>query len=136
MAKIEDGVTLRTGDGLCTYGYEPDVPCVAMIWRGYAPDAFREANEAILALISERGATRLLGDIEALGEIGAPDQAWLTSDWLPRAARAGLRSVALVTPAFELHHSPVRLVGEHRPQGLALEYFDDADAGRAWLRTR
>jgi hypothetical protein len=121
----------------CDFGYEPDVPCVVMIWRGYSPgDAFRQANEAILSLIAERGATKLLGDIEALGEISRADQDWLRTDWLPRAAEAGLASAALFTPAFELHHWPVRLVGEQRPQTLALEYFDDGDAGRSWLRSR
>ena len=120
----------------CRVSYEPEVPCVTMVWSEYAASSFREANEAVLDLIIHRGATKLLGDIDGLGLIGAEDQVWLAHDWLPRAARARVRDVALVTGAFELHHSPVLLIGEERPKSMALEYFGDLEAGRAWLRTR
>ena len=36
----------------CTIGYDADVPCVIMTWKGYATSReFREANERILAQI-------------------------------------------------------------------------------------
>lgn len=120
----------------CRVLYEPDVPCVTMIWSEYAASSFRRANEAVLELITRRGATKLLGEIDGLGLIGADDQVWLARDWLPRAARAGVRDVALVTGAFELHHSPVLLIGEDRPKTITLEYFGDLEAGRAWLKNR
>ena len=121
----------------CTVGYDEDVPCVVMTWSGYAPGApFRAANERVLAEIVEQRATRILGDIEALGIADARDQAWLAEDWLPRAAAAGLRYAALVTPAFDLQHASVRLVGEALPPDLTLEYFDDLQTARAWLRAR
>ena len=119
----------------CLIGYDPDAGCVTMAWRGYAAgQAFRDANEAVLAAIAARRASRLLGDIEALERIGPEDQDWLAYDWIPRAVGAGLRAVALVTPAFQLGHGSVRLVGEQTPAGLALEYFDEPEAAREWLR--
>ena len=41
-----------------------------------------------------------------------------------------------MTPAFELDHAPVRLIGESLPPQFELEYFDDLDAARAWLKAR
>ena len=121
----------------CAIGYDAAVGCVTMTWRGRAAGApFREANEAVLHEIRKRGARRLLGDIERLETIAPADQRWLGQDWIPRTIAAGLRSVALVTPAFELGHAPVRLVGEALPPGLELEYFDDLEAARGWLRGR
>ena len=121
----------------CTVSYDEDVPCVVMTWTEYRPGAaFRAANEAVLARILEERATRVLGDIEAVQITDDHDQRWLAEDWLPRAAAAGLRHAALVTPAFEIDHAPVRLIGEALPPGLELEYFDDAEAARAWLRSR
>ena len=119
----------------CTVEYDESVPCVVMTWTEYRPGApFRAANEAVLAMILEERATRILGHIEAVQISDPRDQRWLAEDWLPRAAAAGLRYAALVTPAFELDHAPVRLIGETLPAGLQLEYFDDVDAARAWLR--
>ncbi|HEX8570776.1 MAG TPA: STAS/SEC14 domain-containing protein [Caulobacteraceae bacterium] len=121
----------------CVVDYDADVPCVVMTWTGYTPGApFRAANEQVLAAIVEQRASRILGDIEAVRISEPADQRWLAEDWLPRAAAAGLRHAALVTPAFDLQHAPVRIVGEALPAGLELEYFDDAAAARAWLRSR
>ena len=121
----------------CAVSYDAEVPCVVMTWTGYAPGApFRAANEAVLARIVQERATRILGDIEAVQITDAADQRWLSEDWLPRAAAAGLRYAALVTPAFELEHAPVRLIGESVPPPFELEYFDDLEAARAWLRAR
>ena len=122
---------------LCTVTYDEDVPCVVMTWTAYAPGApFRAANEEVLAAIVRERATCILGDIEAVHITDAADQHWLAEDWLPRAASAGLRHAALVTPAFELGHAPVRLIGESVPAPFELEYFDDRDAARAWLKSR
>ena len=121
----------------CTVEYDESVPCVVMTWTAYRPGApFRAANEDVLATIVEERATRLLGHIEAVRITEPGDQAWLAQDWLPRAAAAGLRYAALVTPAFELDHAPVRLVGETLPPELQLAYFDDSDVACAWLKAR
>lgn len=127
--------SLDTAGSRCAVDYDPDGETVIMRWSGYTAGAdFRASNARVLAELTQRGAARLLGDIEHLGAIDAGDQAWLAQEWLPRAAKAGLRSVALVTPAFGLEHAPVRLVGEQLPPGMRLEYFDDLEGGRTWLR--
>ena len=120
----------------CVVGYDPDVPCVVMRWTAYERSGFRAANERVLAEIVARGAGRLLGEIEALTNVAPADADWLAMDWVPRAVAAGLRHAALVTPAFELGHAPLQLVGERLPQGLELQYFDQLDAAREWLRRR
>jgi hypothetical protein len=58
--------------------------------KGYATSReFREANERILGVLAERGASKLLGDIKELVLIGADDQHWLSTNWIPRAVEAG-----------------------------------------------
>ena len=124
-----------TADGHgCLVGYDAEVPCVVMRWTAYDPHGFRAANEQVLAEIAARGAVRLLGEMEALTNVRPADADWLAKDWIPRAVAAGLRYAALVTPAFELGHAPLQLVGERLPQWLALQYFDSVDAAREWLR--
>jgi hypothetical protein len=119
----------------CTVGYDSDVPCVIMTWKGYATSrAFREANERVLGVIAERKATKVLGDIEEFVLIGSDDQNWLTNDWIPRAMAAGLRTAALITPAFYFNRVAVESVGQRLdPEAFTLRFFESREAARAWL---
>jgi hypothetical protein len=119
----------------CTVGYDADVPCLTMTWKGYATSReFREANERILEVLAERKADKLLGDIEEFVLIGSEDQTWLSTDWIPRAVQAGLRKVALITPVFYFNKVAVESVGERLdPEALKLQQFDSAPAAREWL---
>lgn len=118
-----------------TVGFDAEVPCVTMIWRGYATSReFREGNERILGVLTERGASKLLGDIKEFVLIGADDQHWLSSNWIPRAVEAGLRTVAIVTPVFYFNRVAVESVGQKLdPNALVLQYFDNPDVARQWL---
>lgn len=120
----------------CTVGYDAGVPCVLMTWKGYATSRdFRSGNERIVDLIAERKVSKLLGDTKEFVLIGADDQRWLLSDWIPRALQAGLRTVALVTPMFYFNRVAVASVGQELdPNQLTLQYFDDRDAARDWLK--
>ncbi len=126
-----------TADRLgCVVEFDAEVPCVVMRWTAYVRGAFRAANERVLAELTEHEADRLLGEMEALEHVAPADADWLANDWIPRAVRAGLRRAALVTPAFELGHAPLQLVGERLPPNLELQYFDQLDPAREWLKSR
>lgn len=123
-------------DNDCVVGFDASARAVVMHWRGYgSSEGFRRANERVLAALAAAGAERILGEIEGLSRISPADQQWLSEDWIPRAVRAGLKRVALVTPAFDLDHAPVLLVGEHVAPSLDLAYFDDVGSAGAWLKT-
>jgi hypothetical protein len=119
----------------CTIGYDAEVACVIMTWKGYATSReFREANERVLGVLAERSASKLLGDIKEFVLIGADDQNWLSTDWIPRAVAAGLRTVAMITPVFYFNRVAVESVGQKLdPDALILQYFDTRDAARQWL---
>ena len=119
----------------CTVGYDAEVPCVIMTWKGYATSReFREANERILGVLCERNASKLLGDIKEFVLIGADDQHWLSTNWIPRAMAAGLRTVAMVTPVFYFNRVAVESVGQKLdPEALILQHFDDRDTASQWL---
>jgi SpoIIAA-like len=119
----------------CTVDYDAEVPCVIMTWRGYATTGqFRAANERVLEVLTKHKASKLLGDIKEFVLIGSDDQTWLSADWIPRAVQAGLRKVALTSPAFYFNRVAVASVGERLdPDELILKHFDDRDAARAWL---
>ena len=123
----------------CAIDYDVDVPCVCMIWKGYATSAqFRAANERVLAAIKERNASKLLGDAKDFVLIGADDQMWLASNWIPRALQAGVRKIALVMPRFYFNRVAVdtvaqRLSDEFARNLVRIEYFDSRETARHWL---
>ena len=123
----------------CAIDYDIDVPCVTMIWKGYATSAqFRAANERVLTAIQERRASKLLGDAKDFVLIGADDQMWLAGNWIPRALQAGVRKIALVMPRFYFNRVAVdtvtqRLSGEFARNLVRIEYFDAREGARNWL---
>ena len=123
----------------CAIDYDGQVPCISMIWKGYATTAqFRAANERVLTAITECNASKLLGDAKDFVLIGADDQMWLASNWIPRALQAGVRQIALVMPRFYFNRVAVdtvtqRLSGEFARNLVRIEYFDSREAARNWL---
>jgi hypothetical protein len=115
--------------------YDPDIECVYMVWRGYHTSAlFRTENEQVLGVIAKHRARKILCDIRYFVLIGATDQAWLNSEWLPRAIDAGLRTCAIVAPVFYFNRVAVRTVAERiDPQAVTIEYFDSPEMARRWL---
>jgi len=122
-------------EGSCDISFDGEVPCVVMVWQGYVPSRdFRDANERVLALVRETGATKLLGDIEGFTLIGADDQRWLNQSWIPRAVATGVRTCALVQPVYYFNkvavENVVRDLGQVR---LTVSHFNQREEARAWL---
>jgi hypothetical protein len=115
--------------------YDPDIECVYMTWRGYHTSAlFRSENEQVLSVITRHRARKMLTDIRYFVLIGASDQEWLNSYWLPRAFEAGLRTCAIVAPVFYFNRVAVQGVVERmEPNALKVEYFDSPEMARRWL---
>jgi hypothetical protein len=124
-----------TGAVECTVSFDPRVPCVVMVWRGYFTSrAFREANERVLEAVRSHGVRKLLGDIMEFTLIGAEDQRWLNEAWIPRLIEAGVRHVALVQPVFYFNQVAVQTVAQKVPSDhLEVRIFDGVPSARRWL---
>jgi len=116
--------------------YEPELPAIVMVWRGYhVSSAFRAQNESVLASLAAHRASKMVCDIRHFLLIGADDQAWLNGDWLPRAMDAGLRFAAIVTPLYFFNRVAVgEVVQRLDSKRLRVEYFEDQAPARDWLR--
>ncbi len=116
--------------------HAPDLPGIVMVWRGYHTSvAFRALNQQVLTALREHKASRILCNIRNFLLIGAEDQRWLNNHWLPRAIDTGLRHCAIVTPLYFFNRVAVGAVVERIDTSrLGVEYFDDVEPARAWLR--
>jgi hypothetical protein len=123
----------------CAIEYDVDVPCVSMTWKGYATSAqFRDASELVLREIQQRRGSKLLSDAKEFVLIGATDQNWLSTNWIPRVLQAGVRKIALVMPRFYFNRVAVDAVTQRLAQDVAnelvsIEYFESRESARSWL---
>ena len=124
------------GDLQLTVEYDTEVPCVVMIWKGYATSAaFKESNAQVLAKIAAHNANKLLGDITDFVLISAEDQAWLNQVWIPRAMHAGLRKIALVQPTFYFNRVAAASVAQKiDPERVKIGFFSTRAEARDWLK--
>lgn len=109
--------------------------CLHTEWKAFATSAeFRAALMKALAAIKKKGAIAYLGDGRKVKVIVRKDQEWVNEVWVPLAAEAGLRRVALVTSASGLGklnvQDAVSLVGD---RGLLMHRFDSVPAAEEWI---
>jgi hypothetical protein len=125
-------------------GRHIEFQCLHSQWRGFATSAeFRAGGARLLAAIKETSSTALVSDTRELELVASEDQLWIRDTWLPLAAAAGLKRVALlVAPqglgrfAIDQMRSQVRSQipshGQNAAAGLVSRQFDSLDEARKW----
>ncbi|MFB6084004.1 MAG: hypothetical protein ABEJ94_07155 [Halorientalis sp.] len=120
-----------------TVEWDPDLEAAVIEWHttpGGRP--FREGLEALLSLIEERDATRVLADCRAFESF--PDRTeWLREDWLPRFLASGVEYGAYVYPDDQLARSELDRIARGDADGLPNQVFaETASEARLWLRAK
>ncbi len=119
------------------YNIYPDVEgrMIVMDWEGYATSAqFREGTETMLNLLIEQQVHKVLGNIRDMVLIGAEDQKWMETNFLPRAIRFGFKACALVTPTNYFNKIAVEAISfKAAKEKLQIKLFDTVEEGREWL---
>lgn len=104
-------------------------------WQGWANSTeFREANDALIRVITNHRTSKILGDSRSIKAIRQPDQDWVNNDWFPRILAAGLRRMAMVLPASGLAKMNIDGMVSRVPESqLDVAYFATLDEARGWL---
>ncbi|MGI4865956.1 MAG: hypothetical protein ACRYFZ_18675 [Janthinobacterium lividum] len=91
--------------------------------------------EQALALLKSSGARRILSDHGQRAPLPAAAQAWLTTDWIPRAmTQARTHHCAVVEGVDPIHRLALQSVVSTAPAGFLFKRFDNFAAADAWLR--
>lgn len=129
VASIED-------NPVCAVFVDESIPAVVIEWRRYATSAqFRYVHERVIRLLQDRGLTKTLGDDTALPMIHAEDQAWVTQEWMPRAAALGWKASANKAPTAGFGSRCVDSVRTLAPEGVLMRTFADLTECKRWLRS-
>ncbi|MET0292855.1 MAG: hypothetical protein ABW136_10875 [Steroidobacteraceae bacterium] len=121
---------------VCSISLDHEIRCVEIVWKRYATSVqLRYAHEWLLMLLQKNQFSRVLGDDSALPTIHADDQAWIATDWLPRASAAGLKRAANKQPASQFAQLAIQQLRALSSGSVAFGSFADLDSARNWLRT-
>jgi hypothetical protein len=124
-----------TDNPICTVDVDTGVPCVAVVWKRYATSMqLRFIHENILALLKQHNLRAVLGDDTALATIHVEDRRWITENWFPRAAAAGLVIIANVKPSAPWAQAAVASVQGVLAQHIDISSFGDWEIARTWLQ--
>ena len=119
-----------------TIHFDATLQAVWVEWKGYAEgEEFRAGFDRGIELLKQHKASRWLADCRQQGPITQADQHWMNHDWHPRAAAAGMRWVALVSPQMAVARMSVKsIVTRANNVELTFNHFADVESARDWLR--
>ncbi|HVJ93875.1 MAG TPA: hypothetical protein VM580_28995 [Labilithrix sp.] len=125
-------------ESFLTIFWEPEDRIVRAQWKSQVDGAgMRRGLEAGLAVITEKKARRWLVDSTTLEMIDPADVKWVNDNWIPRAVKAGLASMAFVlAKKVVMQMSMKSFIARIDDRELGNAYFDNVDAARQWLRGR
>lgn len=111
---------------------------VIMEWKGFViGEKFRNAVDKGLELLIEKRGSKWLADLTTMGVISQQDQKWADEDWFPRAAKSGIRYMAMITPEKMISKMSVRnVINKVGDLEIETEYFGSREEAKTWLRSR
>ena len=107
-----------------------------IVWRRYATSAqLRFIHEAIIQMLAQHKASKILGDDSDLPIVHAEDQKWITEDWMPRAKAAGLKAAATKVSVAFFGKLSIASIQSRLAREIAIRAFPNIHQARTWLRT-
>jgi hypothetical protein len=133
-----DGVKLLENPGdnpICALSYDETIRCVTVVWRKYATSAqLRFVHEAIIQMLAQHEANKILGDDSDLPIVHAEDQKWIAEDWMPRAKAAGLKAAASKVSLAFFGKLSIGSIQSRLASEIAVKAFPNIHQARTWLR--
>jgi len=120
--------------GVALVTWNPDLKAVCLESQGWANTSESQAvlDAIIRALRAHRG-SRWLVDGRKMRVIKKADQDWITQNWLPRAAAAGLKLAAIVQPTSAVAMTNIDDVARVSENGIDVRFFSTVEMAARWL---
>lgn len=120
---------------ICSLCYDKTVRCVTIVWRRYATSAqYRFIHEAIIQMLQQYQASKILGDDSDLPVVHAEDQQWIIENWIPRAKAAGLKAVATNRSLSFFGRLTIGSIQARMAGEVAIRTFPSVHLAKNWLR--
>jgi hypothetical protein len=119
----------RAGIALVTWN--PDLRAVCREPQGLHTSESQDVLDAIIRALRAHHGSRWLLDGRKMKVIKQADQDWITRNWLPRAAAAGLRVAAIVTPISAVAMTNIDDVTRVSENGIDVRFVSTVEKGEA-----
>jgi hypothetical protein len=108
---------------------------VVLTWQGAAyGKALRTPIEKLLELVVDKKKKRWVVDLRKIGAVSKNDQEWYDKDFLPRAAKQGVKRVGTMVPKSALAQlTAAKYLADTRQAGIWIKYFSDIDKAKDWI---
>lgn len=123
----------RPGVARVTWNQGLKAACLEL--HGWADTSEAQAMlDAIIAALKEHHGSRWLLDGRKMRVLKQSDQDWITQNWLPRAAAAGMRLAAVVLPTSAVTMTNVEDVARVSENGIDVRFFSTVELASGWLK--
>ncbi|HEX9097346.1 MAG TPA: hypothetical protein VF990_14755 [Candidatus Dormibacteraeota bacterium] len=120
------------GVALVTWNEGLKAACVEM--QGWASTSEAQVLlDAIIQALKAHHGSRWLLDARKMKVLKQSDQDWITQNWLPRAAAAGLKLAAIVLPMSMVTMTNVEDVAKVAENGIDTRFFPTVEKAGEWL---
>jgi hypothetical protein len=121
----------RPGVALVTWN--PDLRAVCLESQVLHTSESQAVLDAIIRALRAHHGSRWLLDGRKMRVVKQADQEWITKNWLPRAASAGLRLAAIVMPTSAVAMTNIDDVARVSENGIDVRFFSTVEKAAAWL---
>jgi ribonuclease HII len=129
---------METNTEIYNIYFDETINAVIMEWDGYATsNQFKEGTELMLNTLIQNNCVKVLADIKDMILIGMEDQQWLDTHFLPRAIKFGFKAIAIIKPDNYFNKVAVESISYKVDKDkLAINFFDNVEEAKEWLRSR
>ncbi len=121
---------------ICSLSYDETIRCITIVWRRYPTSVqLRFIHEAMIHMLAQYKANKILGDDSDLPIVHAEDQRWISENWLPRAKAAGLKAAAAKVSSSFFGRVSIGIIQSKLAQEVAIKAVPNIHQARTWLRT-
>lgn len=128
--------TLFFNKRYCKIYYIEESRCVHLDWDGFCnSDEFREACNASLSLLIEKGADKMIADNTKAKVLKSEDQQWMNDIWFPKAFAAGFHTSAVVVSKDIFRDMAVKkIVNDMDKDKFTVHFFDNYEQALIWIK--
>lgn len=117
--------------------WDNEIKAVIMTWKKFVVgEPFRLGLNKGLELIIKQKAHKWLADLRKMKTLSIDDQNWSSLDWFPRAAKGGIRKMAIVIPESALANMGLKnIMSKVEDIDIETSYFPEISEAKAWLNS-
>ncbi len=119
--------------------YDQETKAAIGMFKGFlTTDKFKSIADELHEIRKKNNLSKQLNNIEDMKVLTQEVQTWLNDVWFPKAKINGLKHFAFVVPKdiFGKVSMESANADSSTTQGIEIEYFDDENKAKAWLKSK